>query len=69
MQKEVRELNTDKKKRQSDFLVDLDTIDKNDLVFRVMTFEHIPMNRKKEQSKSIADHKVKLNFPPLNIMY
>ena len=65
MQKEAWELNTDKKKRQSDFLVDLDTIDKNDLVFRVMTFEHIPDEPgRKNNPKSIADHKVKLNFPP-----
>ena len=65
MQKEAWELNTDKKKRQSDFLVDLDTIDKSDLVFRVMTFEHIPDEPgRKNNPKSIADHKVKLNFPP-----
>ena len=56
---------TDKKKRLSDFLVDLDTIDKNDLVFRVMSFEHIPDEPgRKNNPKSIADHKVKLNFPP-----
>jgi hypothetical protein len=57
MQKEAWELNTDKKKRQSDFLVDL--------VFRIMTFEHIPDEPgRKNNPKSIADHKVKLNFPP-----
>ena len=42
MQKEAREKNEDKKKRQSDFLVDPNTIDKNSLIFRVMTYEHIP---------------------------
>ena len=42
MQKEAWEKNEDKKKRQSDFLVDPNTIDKNSLIFRVMTYEHIP---------------------------
>jgi|TARA_B100000035_G_scaffold128018_1_gene108816 hypothetical protein len=65
MQKEAWDLNTDKKKRQSDFAVDPDSFDKGDLVFRVLTYDHIPDEPgRKQNPKSIADHKVKLNFPP-----
>ena len=65
MQKLAWELNEDKKKRQSDFLVDPESIDKNSLIFRVMTFDHIPDEPgRKNNPKTIADHKVKLNFPP-----
>ena len=51
MQKEAWEKNEDKKKRQSDFLVDPNTIDKNSLIFRVMTYEHIPDEPEEKQSK------------------
>ena len=38
---------------------------KKNLVFRVMTFEHIPDEPgRKLNPKTVADHKVKLNFPP-----
>jgi len=41
------------------------TIDKENIIFRIMTFNHIPdaVGRKKNP-KTIADTKVKLNFPP-----
>ena len=65
MQKEAWDLNTDKKKRQVDFAVDPTTFNEEELVFRVMTFEHIPDEPgRKQNPKTIADHKVKLNFPP-----
>lgn len=53
------------KPKQKDFQVDLDTIADTDLVFRVMTYDHIPddFNRKKNP-KSIQDSKAKVNFPP-----
>ena len=45
--------------------IDYRKIEKKDLVFRIMTFEHVPdeLGRKKTP-KTVADHKVKLNFPP-----
>jgi hypothetical protein len=45
--------------------IDYRKIEKTDLVFRIMTFDHIPDEPgRKKTPKSIADHKVKLNFPP-----
>jgi hypothetical protein len=45
--------------------IDYKTIEKNDLIFRVMTFDHIPEEPgRKKTPKSVADHKIKLNFPP-----
>ena len=45
--------------------IDYKTIEKNDLIFRVMTFDHIPEEPgRKKNPKSVADHKIKLNFPP-----
>ena len=65
MQKAAWDLNTDKKKKQADFAVDPTTFEQDELVFRVMTFEHIPDEPgRKANPKTVADHKVKLNFPP-----
>jgi len=45
--------------------VDYRKIEKTDLVFRIMTFDHIPDEPgRKKTPKTVADHKVKLNFPP-----
>ena len=51
--------------KQADCEVDYKKIQKTDLVFRIMTFDHIPdeVGRKKNP-KTVADGKVKLNFPP-----
>ena len=40
------------------------TITKQDLVFRVMTFDHVPNSNRKSKPKTIAESKVKCNFPP-----
>jgi len=49
----------------SEFKVKPDTISVDDLVFRVLTFEHIPhAPGRKKNPKSIADSHVKLNFFP-----
>lgn len=65
MQKAAWDLNTDKKKKQADFAVDPTTFEQDELVFRIMTFEHIPDEPgRKANPKTVADHKVKLNFPP-----
>lgn len=53
------------KVKQADCEVDYKKINKQDLVFRIMTFEHIPLNNtRKKNPKSDADHRDKVNFPP-----
>ena len=45
--------------------IDYRKMEKNELIFRVMTFDHIPDEPgRKKTPKTVADHKVKLNFPP-----
>jgi len=53
------------KPKQKDFLVDPNSLDTYELVFRVMTFDHIPeeLDRKKTH-KTISDSKAKIHFPP-----
>jgi len=54
-----------KKIKLTDFTVSPRKIDKTDLVFRVMTFDHIPEDAtRKRNPKSVADRHVKVNFPP-----
>ena len=51
--------------KQADCEVDYKKIQKIDLVFRIMTFDHIPLNNtRKKNPKSVADHRDKVNFPP-----
>lgn len=65
LQKLAWDANTDKKLKQVDFLVDPDSFADEEIVFRVMTFEHIPDEPgRKKNPKSVADFKQKLNFPP-----
>lgn len=41
------------------------TIDKEDLIFRVMTYDHVPLEPgRRKTPKSTADHHEKVNFPP-----
>tara|TARA_R110000737_G_scaffold32950_5_gene51379 strand:+ start:155 stop:985 length:831 start_codon:yes stop_codon:yes gene_type:complete len=45
--------------------IDYRKMEKNELIFRIMTFDHIPDEPgRKKTPKTVADHKVKLNFPP-----
>lgn len=45
--------------------VDPNSIDESELVFRVMTFEHIPeRSEPKKNPKKEADYREKVNFPP-----
>lgn len=55
----------DKKASAKDFEIDYKKIQKQDLVFRVMTFEHIPLAPgRKKTLKNTADSHEKINFPP-----
>jgi hypothetical protein len=53
------------KVKQADCEIDYKSITKEELIFRIMTFDHIPEEPgRKKNPKTIADTKVKLNFPP-----
>lgn len=54
-----------KKPTQKEFEIDYKKIKKQDVVFRVMTFEHIPLAPgRKKTVKTTADAHDKVNFPP-----
>jgi hypothetical protein len=56
---------TDKKAMQKNFEVDYKKVSKQDVVFRVMTFDHVPLAPgRKKTVKSRADSHEKVNFPP-----
>jgi len=53
------------KVKQADCEVPYTKITKEELIFRVMTYDHIPDEPgRKKNPKTVADTKVKLNFPP-----
>lgn len=53
------------KVKVADVEVDYKKIPKTDLIFRIMTYDHIPDEPgRKKNPKSDADKKIKLNFPP-----
>jgi len=53
------------KVKQADCEVDYKKITKQELIFRIMSFDHIPLNgTRKKNPKSLADHRDKVNFPP-----
>ena len=54
-----------KKVKQAEFAVDWKKINKKDVVFRIMTHDHIPLHPgRKKNPKTVADHHVQCNFPP-----
>lgn len=56
---------TDKKASAKDHEIDYKKVAKSNVVFRVMTFEHIPLAPgRKKTVKSRADSHEKVNFPP-----
>ena len=50
------------KPRAIDFAVDVDTIALEDIVIRVMTFEHVPKENRKNKPNTEADYHSKCNF-------
>lgn len=53
------------KVKLAEFEVDYRKIEKGDLVFRVMTFDHVPdAPGRKKSVKTVADSKERCNFPP-----
>ena len=64
LQKLAWDANEDKKKKQVDFEVDPTSFTEDEIIFRVMGFDHIPDEPgRKANPKTPADHKVKLPFP------
>jgi len=62
---ERRKIAGDKKSKLSDCEVQFQDIDKTDLVFRIMTFSHVPTSPgRKKKAKTTADAHEKVNFPP-----
>ena len=56
-----------KKIKLSDYTVSTRKIDKAELVFRVMTFDHIPTDStRKKNPKQTSDYHTKVNFPPFH---
>jgi len=53
------------KVKQAEFTINWKAIPKTDLVFRIMTYDHIPLQPgRKKTIKTVADSHVQLNFPP-----
>lgn len=58
-------LSGDKKIKLSECTPDYKTIDKKDIIIRIMTFDHIPLSPgRKKTLKITADSHDKVNFPP-----
>lgn len=49
----------------AEFAIDANEIPVQNLIFRVMTFDHIPIDtERKKNPRTTADHHVRVNFPP-----
>lgn len=59
------QLKINPKTKLSEFMYNVGEITQSDLVFRVITYEHIPENTaRKRKPRTEAEYKVKLNFVP-----
>lgn len=58
------ELERKTKPRGADFIVDPATILDEEIVIRIMTFDHVPEEQRKTNPKTEADRHAKCNFPP-----
>ena len=64
-EKAIKEGDWVKKPKQKEFAVDPDSLAVDDLVFRIMGYDHIPDEPgRKKTTKTVADTKAKVNFPP-----
>lgn len=62
---EHEKLNPIQKLKLIDFTENWKKVSKQDLIFRIMSFDHIPLEPgRKKTPKTIADHHIKLNFGP-----
>jgi len=62
---EQARMSGDKKTKLADVTPDWRKIEKTDLIFRIMTFDHIPKAPgRKRKTKTIADEHERCNFPP-----
>lgn len=57
------ELKQKTKPKVADYAIDPLSIADTDLVFRVMTYSHIPLEDRKSNPKTEADHHARCNFP------
>ena len=56
-----------KRVKLAEFEVDYRKVKKDDLIFRIMMYDHIPEEPgRKKNPKTVADTKTKLNFPPFH---
>ena len=61
----IEKLSGNKKIKLNDVTPSYKTIEKTDIVIRIMTYEHIPLAPgRKKTTKTTADHHEKVNFPP-----
>lgn len=52
------------KVKAAEFEVDYKSVGKTDVVFRIMSYDHIPLEPgRKRTPKTVADHREKVNFP------
>ena len=61
----IEAVKTDQTVKLADFAINWKKIPKDSLIFRVMTFDHIPLEPgRKKNPKTVADHHTHCNFPP-----
>jgi hypothetical protein len=60
-------IDSGQKVKQAEFAIDWKKIKKHEVVFRIMTFDHVPLEPgRKKNPKTLADHHTRCNFPPFH---